>query len=755
MNSKAARLALAFLVAVRLALSLAFAWVVPPWEAYDEDGHFAYARYVAVYGHLPQPGDPNAEAIWSRFQPPLYYVVVAPVLWLFNLGTIPLDIQLNPFFINGNAGLNYAIVPQHPTPAEQTLHLAVRAGRMLSALIGAVSVMVVFATARLIWSAHDRRTWIATALYAVWPQAAFHGGVLTNDVLVSALATPLLYLVVDCWRHGLSTPRVIGLSGVLLLAIITKLNGLGLVVLAAGGLMLGIRHPQQLGGLRRGTLAIFLSALGGLLILGSLQFVTEHVFNLQTVQNFWLHLPTAAEWLTLNRVEYGLKTFFAVFGWGNVEVWPGWYLLAGLMLALAGLGGLHRLKKSPPSIFWWLVLAQCATSVAVSAALMIAQKDEGLFVGRYWLPALPCVVLLLAAGLQVWPARWVSSLAVWVTAGATWYGLVLSIPQAYAVPQPATSQQLERLDGTTAHQMGESIRLLGLLPSSWPDAGAPWAFTLCWQATETVTTDYLFLFTLRGVDNQGYGRLLTYPGNGNYPTRQWLPNLPFCDTYVIPVWDNLPMPARATLQVELRDPISNQPIPVYRDGFPPSEYAEVPVRTAPWATPLPAPAHPVRYTFDNQVALTGYTLTPTASLARTGIELNLHWQALADIDRDYVVFVHMRQGPNQLLFSADQPPRDNQFPTYWWQAGETVPDTTRSLNIPWLHDATRVNVYVGMYDAISLARLPVVDAMGTLLPNNEILLAPDVLLQPLPATRFWLPFVVGPTTNPPPLPAYP
>src|SRR5947207_7529818 len=116
---------LLLLLAARLALGLGYSLVVPVWEAYDEDGHFAYARYLAQHGHLLTPGDPEAELVWERFQPPLYYALIAPILSAFELGDPFQPIKLNPFFINGDAGVNYALHPAQPAPAEAEIDLAV------------------------------------------------------------------------------------------------------------------------------------------------------------------------------------------------------------------------------------------------------------------------------------------------------------------------------------------------------------------------------------------------------------------------------------------------------------------------------------------------------------------------------------------------------------------------------------------------------------------------------------------------------
>ena len=44
-----AYLPIVILLAARLALGTVYSLVVPTWEAYNEDGHFAYVRYIATH----------------------------------------------------------------------------------------------------------------------------------------------------------------------------------------------------------------------------------------------------------------------------------------------------------------------------------------------------------------------------------------------------------------------------------------------------------------------------------------------------------------------------------------------------------------------------------------------------------------------------------------------------------------------------------------------------------------------------------
>ena len=87
---------------VYLALVALFAFKTPPWQNPDEPAHYNYVAYLATEGKLPvlQMGDydgaylerlkaekfPPALSIdpvrYEFHQPPLYYLLAAPVYWL-------------------------------------------------------------------------------------------------------------------------------------------------------------------------------------------------------------------------------------------------------------------------------------------------------------------------------------------------------------------------------------------------------------------------------------------------------------------------------------------------------------------------------------------------------------------------------------------------------------------------------------------------------------------------------------------------
>jgi hypothetical protein len=87
-------------------------------------------------------------------------------------------------------------------------------------------------------------------------------------------------------------------------------------------------------------------------------------------------------------------------------------------------------------------------------------------------------------------------------------------------------------------------------------------------------------------------------------------------------------------------------------------------------------------------ALAGYNLSPGPP-----VTLSLIWQALAPLDQDYTVFVHIIDGDTgQLVAQADAEPRAGTYPTSMWQPGEYISDEYH-FDLP----AGRYTAQVGLY----------------------------------------------------------
>lgn len=720
---------LGLLLLARLAVGLTYSFLTPPWESYDETGHFQYARYLAKHRVLTlRPGDPEAEVIWSKFQPPLYYIVVMPALLGFDFGPAFEYPAGNPYIATGEGGVNYALPSHNPSPLAATQVVALLVMRSVGVLLSTASVVFVYLTARRLWPQLKAPAWTATCLYAFWPQFLFMGSMATNDLAMVALAAPLTYLTAEASLRGLRR-REWAAAGLLVLSgLLTKLNGVAFVPpLLFAALLSPTPQPHRRWALTVGGLLV--SVVAGISLLSSLQFVTGQVFQPETAWRFLRNLSNesgpASVVFNWSAAEYGFRSYLALYGWGNLEGFPWLYPLALFGLVLAALGWL-RLGLPPtgsgPSrrVIFGLGLWPLSL-IGLALALSIAQNDRHLLVGRYMLPSLPALAMLLVLGWQalllvrIQHYFWTTvSIGVILTG---WLTPVTIIAPAYAQPQPLSATQADQIERSLSARFGGSLELTGHLPIAPARPGERLEAALCWRALLPIPANYPLSLEIRGPDGQGYGRLQTYPGDGNYPTSLWEPGHEFCDRIGVVIRGDFPAPAVGALAVRFLEGVDGAPLPATREDAPLAEVLiPIVVRAA---APPPAPAHPVNYRFGEAIALQGYDLAYGAD--GRSLRVTLHWEARAPITASYKVFAHLRTATPGRYTQSDQFPRRNAYPTDVWAGGERIADE-HDLTLP--ADATwdEVTLYLGLYRPEDGARLPVVDEQGRPVPNNEITL---------------------------------
>ena len=118
---------------------------------------------------------------------------------------------------------------------------AVHVMRLLSALLGGVTVVAVYMAARLAFPALEEAALLAAALVAFNPQFAFMGGVVNNDNLVNCLTAVAVALTLYCLAHGFTWRRALALGLVCGLAPLAKLGGLTALAFAGMGLLINYR----------------------------------------------------------------------------------------------------------------------------------------------------------------------------------------------------------------------------------------------------------------------------------------------------------------------------------------------------------------------------------------------------------------------------------------------------------------------------------------------------------------------------------
>lgn len=750
---------------VRLVVGLTYSLLNPPWEAYDEDGHFAYVRYLARYQRLLQPGDPEAEAVWEKFQPPLYYSLLAPLVAAFDLGPTFQTPERNPYLATPNAGLNYAL---HPEPLTPTV-LALYAGRVGSLLISTLSVWWVYGLMRRVWPTDSRAAQTATLLYAFWPQFLFVGSMVSNDVLATALAAFCLRATLTLAQDGFHWRPVLELGIGLFAALLTKINAFALFPMALVAVGLAWRNaPHTRRSLpARAALAALLSLpTVAIVALNASPFITGQVFQLQTLANFVERTTQSASTQQANFVsaaaQYAFKTFVASYGWGNVESYPWLYWLwgAGVVLAIMGLGlSVVRRQFIAQGQPLALLSLQAVTLFGLSLALAIAQQDIFLVPGRYLLPGLPAVCCLLVTGWQgLAPPRWHTALFRTVGAGIIvlgWSAPLWVITPIYLPPPALTTPP----DSALAIRFGDSIELIGYNQPAPLQPGQEMSLELCWRALAPITHNYPVLIVLVGADGQGYGRHVTHPGEGNYPTSAWRLDAPFCDRYRLSIGEALPLRYQAQVRVSLlqsADPNGDR-LPVTMASTPGAAHIEdtqvgIPVKVAMPSAPESGGAIASGVRFGEALHLRGYTLQAPSELTPL-VSVTFQWEALADLKQNYTMFVHLRDAPTNAYAQADGPPLGNAFPTSLWQRGEIVLDT-RTFRLSALTPPP-VDLYLGVLDATG-QRLPAFDAQGQPIPNGEVILERGLRFSFVePAISVYLPFLSRQDSAVPLRPAYP
>jgi hypothetical protein len=118
----------------------------------------------------------------------------------------------------------------------------------------------------------------------------------------------------------------------------------------------------------------------------------------------------------------------------------------------------------------------------------------------------------------------------------------------------------------------------------------------------------------------------------------------------------------------------------------------------------PAFAVPVDMAFGDRLALAGYT-SDCAPVAGGICQLDLTWQARAEMTTSYHVFVHLVDAAGNILAQADGQPAGWTRPTTGWTPGEYVLDE-HTLTLPDSLPAGELMLRIGIYDPETGVRLP-------------------------------------------------
>lgn len=715
-------------------LGVVYSFTIPLWEAYDEWGHYGYVRFVAEHFRLPNANDFESIPNDERRQPPLYYFIAGSLTgWI----KAPSDFfpQRNLLFSEDtSAGYNVAVhadserFPYHGTA------LALHAARLVSVLLSALGVWATYRLVSLWLPGQSRVALLAAGLHAFWPQFLFNGSVVTNDLMASVSAS--LFIVAlyggwfrpPTWRSAFSVLLTGGLLA------LSKFTVYGLVIL--GGLAFGISLVKHfLADVeRRGK---YLRRAGGILLL--IIFLGYLVWTLRwadlllnSLMGQWLkyilfldewpqHL-LQADWLSVGAyLAYGMRTFWASFGWGNLEA-PGWtYTAAGLLVIAAIIGWVTQSRRSPEMLTRatpiFLSLGACLVLPLLHA---LSESYIFYFPGRYLLSAISPVCALLAAGYAaLWPEHLKSRAMLGL--GISFIALATVLP--FAILRPIYQQPtLLRPEAATEIKYpldlryGNSLQLVGYTVSpAIVQPGQEIELTLYWRCLQPVSENYILTVKALEPDFGVLDEKYLFPGGGNFATSLWQPGDFFKETYrlSIPSWTYAPV--RGQFLVDFLD-ADRRPALALKSAQGLTRYSWFGEFKVAGQTLHYQPTTATNYRLNDEVALKGYSLKLGHGQE---ITLDLLWETLRPLTRDYTISIRLLGSNGKLWTQVDSPPRAGAYPTHLWEMGERVVDP-HLLTLPEGIPCGSYTLDLGVYEWTSQFRLPVTDEKGTQILDRAI-----------------------------------
>jgi hypothetical protein len=289
---------------------------------------------VSLENRLPEV-DPKPTGLWWErtttvsgylcHHLPLYYLAAGVVQKVVHwVSDAPLHFEMppnNPGWTSGSPSMflhtdktSFFMMPEP---------LTVGAVRIMSILLGLVTVWACYQTAKAVLPDDSTLPIIAAVLCAGWPQFLYMQRAINNDILATALASCVLIVLLNVGRPY----RFIWATGLSCLAILAKLTmSFTLVVLVlAFGLEWFTFRTQ-----RKTYLIAALVSMGtaGLLamLLTFQPTINNHIITDQIVFGSTLpQVTTAAYWLDV--LKLSISSGYARFGWMNVPA-PEWQAYA-------------------------------------------------------------------------------------------------------------------------------------------------------------------------------------------------------------------------------------------------------------------------------------------------------------------------------------------------------------------------------------------------------------------------------------------
>lgn len=549
--------ALFVILGVHVLLAGGMAATLSLWGDHEAD-FYTVARFLVDQGRLPTPADyPAGDAeVRQATQPPLYFLLIAPVIALFDAPEpVPPPAYASPICIGGVD--HRPFVPYQPTasydfpPSGAALTGYLLRGVSLLLSLGAIAL--VFVTGRALFPQQPGIALGAALLLAVEPTTLLTSITISNDALLLLIAAANTLCIVRFaqTRGGLWAVGMAITSG---LALLTRLQGWAIVAVNAAVLVLLVGYwllaarsavwpRRRLLGLLL-PIAALLAFAGGLALLNLRDFGT--IFGryatldsaVQTAFRSAETLPLlAVQVFNDTRLDY-LSPLRALTD--NRAIGLLYQMAAGGLLLLIGVGAIAAIFRRRDRA----VYALGAVMIAVTLVMVIfrnaliatgdnttAYNTAFIFAPlRYYIPILPMIVLLMAAALPLAvPSRWRVPAQIPVIAVALLWIIVAALTGIRLAQSWPTREILTLADIPADAVRPVSSRINS--DESIPGLPIVEAYTLTRTADGAYVDAVLYARLPAPTTRSAYAEFAlgdqicqTYPAHGLYPTPRWTPD---------------------------------------------------------------------------------------------------------------------------------------------------------------------------------------------------------------------------------------
>lgn len=668
--------------------------------------NFEYIQVMRQIRGLPNRGLVDSEVRYTEWhQPPVYFTFAA----LAGLGVPvpqsdvnpppPIEWPANPAYLATHRGnLNPVI---HITPQNTPL---LYTSRIAAALLGILGLAALYRAGRDVYSGSVALLMIS--LLAFQPNYLHLSASVNNDMPLTAVAAIVLAYTILIIHNDKAPRWFFGLGLLAAAAILTKANGVFvLAYLGTAWLVVLLRSRDW-----RRTIKSALYSLAGLIPLWT-AWLALNTIRMKDTLGVEGSLPVDRV-MALRPRDFALllpwlddmwRSFWLDWSAGDVGYGPDWYyILWAVFLLFALLGWLRRDSgRSSWTVTLTAVLGIGAISYLYLAVKALTVKEAGFLVpeGRWWLPAMPGIAWLAAAGFARWwpPSRRDKALllATLLPVVSTFLLLIFFYPALY--PQAKQLPAAESGDLQEAVIFDERFSLLetAVDPLTLNEEGQ---LSLTWQALEDIEADFTVAAQLLVPQNGNWQKIdeqYSFPGLGLNPTSGWRQGESYQDTWTLLPGGDLNGPTLAQLLVHVQEDGRN--LPSTRAGQLLDPPIVLSVRVRPQEPLRSGEQLPEPVNFGGLFELAGVETQPQED----DLLVTLWWHALGEPQADYAVFLHLLDSQGALLAQDDSMPAAGASPTTIWQDGDVIRDQHRISDA-----AAAKTLLVGVYDPPGGERLP-------------------------------------------------